>query len=1016
LHAGTLSVVGLALIAGHASRPGHAAEEAALPVVVPLDTGDKATASPVVYVPQALWERLSERRHEAVNQQPWMIERADYVGRLSAPAATGPPPALTATYQVRTAAPAPRVRLDFGSPVGPFRPLDALLDGRLIALTWDGAGRACTFEVPTAGVHALELQLRPTVRADTTRGDTARTDTGRADGASWQLEHPLPPVAAAYANLALPAADAASAELLSAVGSVARSDRVLRGEIGPADRLVMRWSSSTGASQPTKAEVDELLWLRIKAGAVSLRAKWVFDVHRGQARQFHLAADRRLRLNGDFRDGDGLKIRHEGEPLPAPRTLVGPQVFKVLLDSPRSGRFSVECEFTVEDTHGIGQLRYPQVKVVGVPIDRRRLAVSWDPDLKVEEIVPQGKTRASVGEFLAVWGDRDGQPSLVRDGGEVRAAWALAVRQRDLNRAVQQTLWVDFGPRRAEVRFQADVTSTAAPCFHHRVLLPADLVVERLTVSEGNQTREAAWTVAAGAVNVFLGDKAAGAQRIELAGYVPIAASGAVAVPGIQLDEAVTTSAETRIYRQPTMRVSVDPGKASKKPPSATVPRSAASEAASSNSTDGYASGRLVGAFLTPPGTALRVKLQPNRPRARAPILITILRKDADAWVAEATYDALVSGELDALTWAAPAGLGSPVAVDPPGQLQRQAGGDRARWRYVPDTPLTGASRVTLSWRLPAAAAQRVDVPHIDVVTTAPVARLVALPQALTAAEAWEAEGLVRGNSLDELLMSVRPKEPKDKPAEDRWARLRKSLEGYDLYRAAAPGAAASLRRLAAGQGRVWATEAAVQCRFTTDTAYHALARFNLMTEASASVNIRLPEGCHLVRCAWAADAAGPSSAGLELPLPASQAADDESVWQVNLGPQPMPRVLEVVIAGNLAAPIADEAHLQSPMLVDVPVGETNWTVTLPPGWTSPDSDAQTEVVQGRPVITLAVTGAESHVLPLAVRIPSRESLAQRVVVLVLLLAAGSGLASLIARLRKRRRERLTPAPDLPLL
>jgi CHASE1-domain containing sensor protein len=54
--------------------------------------------------------------------------------------------------------------------------------------------------------------------------------------------------------------------------------------------------------------------------------------------------------------------------------------------------------------------------------------------------------------------------------------------------------------------------------------------------------------------------------------------------------------------------------------------------------------------------------------------------------------------------------------------------------------------------------------------------------------------------------------------------------------------------------------------------------------------------------------------------------------------------------------------------------------------------------------------------LPLAVRIPSRESLAQRVVVLVLLLAAGSGLASLIARLRKRRRERLTPAPDLPLL
>src|SRR5207247_5315016 len=111
-------------------------------------------------------------------------------------------------------------------------PADALLDGQLVGLTWDAAGRACTLDVQSAGGHALELQLRANVRAD---------------GASWQLEQPLPPVAAAHVSLALATADMSTAEIVSALGAVTRGGRVLHAALGPADRRVARWQHRSSA-------------------------------------------------------------------------------------------------------------------------------------------------------------------------------------------------------------------------------------------------------------------------------------------------------------------------------------------------------------------------------------------------------------------------------------------------------------------------------------------------------------------------------------------------------------------------------------------------------------------------------------------------------------------------------------------------------------------------------------------------------------------------------------------------
>ena len=112
---------------------------------------------------------------------------------------------------------------------------------------------------------------------------------------------------------------------------------------------------------------------------------------------------------------------------------------------------------------GIGRLRYPHVTAEEVPLDRRRLAVSVDADLKYEESGYKGNPAGLLGKFLAAWGDKDGQPDFVRQASDVGPSWSLTLRPHESGRAVQQTLFADFGPRRAEVTFEANLTCTGAP-------------------------------------------------------------------------------------------------------------------------------------------------------------------------------------------------------------------------------------------------------------------------------------------------------------------------------------------------------------------------------------------------------------------------------------------------------------------------------------------------------------------------------------------------------------------------
>jgi hypothetical protein len=125
-----------------------------------------------------------------------------------------------------------------------------------------------------------------------------------------------------------------------------------------------------------------------------------------------------------------------------------------------------------------------------------------------------------------------------------------------------------------------------------------------------------------------------------------------------------------------------------------------------------------------------------------------------------------------------------------------------------------------------------------------------------------------------------------------------------------------------------------------------------------------------------------------------------------------MRRVLEVVFAGSFAAPVAGEAFLQSPTLMDVSAKEMSWTVTLPPGWAARQlGDAESRVADGRHVISLVQEGPEGHLLKLAVAPPRSDSFWRRFLLLAVLLAVGGGLFW-AKELKKRRQE--TPVASSP--
>ena len=190
---------------------------------------------------------------------------------------------LKATLDLEVLARRVRVRIPLGGEGVRLSPQGALLEGRPIRPDSSEGDGEISFDVSDPGQYRLELTLQP-----------ARKIDGRASA----FEMRIPRLAASRLELAVPA-DAPHIEIPFACGAVVREGNPGRvtAELGPADRLAVRWQEGAARSSgAAPMDVEQLLWLKVQPGSVVLDAVLKFKAIDGGVRPIQLTADPRLRL------------------------------------------------------------------------------------------------------------------------------------------------------------------------------------------------------------------------------------------------------------------------------------------------------------------------------------------------------------------------------------------------------------------------------------------------------------------------------------------------------------------------------------------------------------------------------------------------------------------------------------------------------------------------------------------------------------------------------------------------
>ena len=143
-------------------------------------------------------------------------------------------------------------------------------------------------------------------------------------------------------------------------------------ELGPADRLTIRWQDAAGAASAAPAvDAKELFWLKIQPGSVVIDARLKLKVVAGQLRRLQLATDPCLQL---------LPLAGPDPPTVQVRTAAGqPQIIELQWPHAIAKSAVIDARFLVAGASSVGNLRLPQVDVLDVRPTKRWLAVSVDP-------------------------------------------------------------------------------------------------------------------------------------------------------------------------------------------------------------------------------------------------------------------------------------------------------------------------------------------------------------------------------------------------------------------------------------------------------------------------------------------------------------------------------------------------------------------------------------------------------------------------------------------------------------
>ncbi|MEX0701934.1 MAG: hypothetical protein WD069_07545 [Planctomycetales bacterium] len=515
----------------------RAAEHA---VLVPVGKdGQPAEDLAVVYVTEALRERLGRVLEGGAASPRYLIARADYRATVEERDAV----TVDARYEVvllpGIAEAAVELPLAGANPGGP----DACrVDGEPAPVVPLPGGRS--FTVAVSRPEGLDQPRRVRI------GLALHPPGQRTPG--FDVE--IPSVAASRLELrftgALPAVVVPAARGRVSIDAAART---VTADLGGADRLQATWSagretSPAAAAVPTGVLCD----VDVRPTWIESRYRVSYRVPDGQVDYLAWNVPRNMILRKASIDGAAISAAQ------APRAEGDAQVL-LTLPAARGGEFAVDATFiapAVEEAGGIplapGHFLPPATDRGATPV-LYRVGVRTAPEFR---LVPGERDAAAAAiapeSFLTEGAAAAGmnRPQFAYDL-HGPAVLRFALEPLVPLRRVRQFQGGRFGRDDLAWKLRADVETTGAPAFRHVLLVDPRLRIRSVSVEEAQVERLVRWSRDGERLNLFLDRGTTATQRVVVTGDRPLEFAAETTLPDMRFEDAELVESRIELVRDP---------------------------------------------------------------------------------------------------------------------------------------------------------------------------------------------------------------------------------------------------------------------------------------------------------------------------------------------------------------------------------------------------------------------------------------------------------------------------------
>jgi hypothetical protein len=823
-------------------------------------------------VPERFFDELYRRSAQlSQRQRNWLIRSAHYVSswEWSADMQQLLDGAITATYQLEVLKDGEQIRLPIRADqvqVG-----DALLDGQPVQLEISPQDRQLSFLIDQAGSYELSLRLTPRRQ--------------RQDGFSF-IQFSVPPVAHSQLRLQLPV-DAPLPHLPGCIGMTSHDEvsGQLVAELGPVQELTIRWPENALAEPvESQLEVQPSYWLRVRPNAVTLDARFRFNVLVGSVKNIQLETDPRLRLvsvrGGQFVAGQP-RVRNDEQ-----------QTILLSLENPQQQEFMLEVTFYLNEASGIGNLQLPRLEVVADRYGDRLVAVTVSDQLEWQVNTGERVEQIDVEQFMENWGtDEVPQRSFqVAEGAD----WTISTQDRLPRLSVTESLDVHVGQGRLDIVYTADLDIGDGSPLQLRLQSPRGFGLQAVALEQqGVQVPVRAASFDGDGIVLFLGRPVTGSLRLTIRGELAHD-DQQVPVPVIRLRGAKNAAGRIRVFRQHGVAVELD------------------KVADRVNHRDGNEElvpglpGRLVAEFTrggrdADDSTAPAVIVIREGSREFKAAMVTRVFQQENQWIARVDCE-LTVGEavVDQLRFEIPENWSKTIVVTPemPFEVRQIPLQSRQHLILTPGKPLEGKVRVSFSARLPTAGGTFL-VPDVLVLDAVQADRYLVLPGRLEESQLqWATSGLQPIRTLPPAFSDL-------------------SFDDASLiFQGILPDFEARISDVQQTGGHRQISLADIRIRHGQDGRFFGIATLDLEPSGSEQVVVRVPAGYELIHASVTGMAAR-----LE-PL-------SEDRLQLSLFSSQLPQRVELIFIGNRGLTWAGHGAWQCdfPRLEDIPVVRTTWTI-----------------------------------------------------------------------------------------